>query len=268
MESSPSTSFVARNTRAHKRCAGNTINQSEEQKRMKLEDDHKNCKEERYFNRLLQMVLDCVISLKQIPENDITQSISSIICTFQRGSEQFSYVNLKKWENLCAYLFRYGLHGAILTRIKVLEAIENCPALQSVLKKRSLRVITLGGGPGNDSIGICSALQDYHTRSQININVTVVDAVREWSLCVNLVKSFIPEGEFGNISELFNSNNVDLSFLNVQLPGNRRLDKKYFQKLEKADIILMTKLISSLEWHDKKNIITVNTFFNLYYISK
>lgn len=264
MESSASTSFVASNTRAQKRCAGNPINQSEEQKRMKLDDNGED-KEERCFNTLLEMVLDCIIRLKQIPERDIAKSISSIICEFKQGTERFSYVDLKKWENICGYLFRYGLHGASLTRIKVLGAIENCSVLQSVLKKRQLRVITLGGGPGNDTIGFCSALQDYHIRSQIN--VTVVDAAREWSLCVNLINSLIPEGEFGNVSELFNNNNVDMSFLNVQLPGNRNLDKKYFRKLEKTDIILMTKFISSLDWNERRNMIKVNTFFNLYCIS-
>lgn len=267
MESSASTSPVARNTRANKRCADSSMNQTEELKRMKLDDDDgENRKEESYFNTLLEMVLDCVIRLKQIPEREIAKSISSIICEFKHGpAQRFSQVDLKRWENICGYLFRYGLHGASLTRIKVLEAIRNCSVLRSVLKNRQLRVITLGGGPGNDTIGFCSALQDYHKNSQINL--TVVDAAREWSLCVNLVNSIIPEGEFGNISKLFNNNNVNLSFLNVHLPGDRQLHKKYFQKLEKADIILMTKFISSLSWNERRSMIKVNAFFNLYCIN-
>ena len=81
-------------------------------------------------------------------------------------------------------------------------------------------------------MGLCSALSELHYPK--SLKMTVVDKFKEWSLCVKLAKVFI-EDDLGRISELFHNTNVELLFIQTDLPGNLATDAKYFEILEEAD---------------------------------
>lgn len=117
--------------------------------------------------------------------------------------------------------------------------------MKNIFQKPDLRVICLGSGPGNDAVGLCSALSELQYPKTLEI--TLVDKFKEWSLCIKLLEIFIKEGNFGKNSELFERTNVKLSYIQTDLPGKIASDKKYFEILAEADVIVMSKLVSSLD---------------------
>lgn len=235
------------------------IQEAPNPKRARLESDGKAEQEELNFYKLFTAVLDFLIQRDNIPDENISNSISSIIKSFQfDNGNKFSDVDYGKMENLCGYLYRYATHGAGLVRNRVCDAINNCEALAECLKKPELNIVSLGGGPGNDMVGFCSAL--YYSQCRSILNLMVVDSVRRWASVLNILEFFVREGNYGDVSELFRQFTVNLSFLQTTLPGNTDTDQKYFRSIREADVILIPKLMSILLNEEKIAVIKVSTY--------
>lgn len=152
---------------------------------------------------------------------------------------------------------RYGLQGAGLTRFRVLNAMRNSRELKEILEKSDLEVVSLGSGPGNDVIGLCSAFSQLNLDS---LRITAVDKFAQFGSFLKLSNVLLKNEyeNFGNVSALFRKTNVDLSFLEVDLPGGLEADKEYFDALARADIILLAKLLGILEFRSINNIMEVS----------
>lgn len=207
-------------------------------------------KEESHFLRLYTSILNAIITVKRLNGIHINQSIVSIRESFKFDSGPFSFsaIDFTKWENICGYLYRYASHGAGFARFRILNAMRNCRVVEEILKKFDSKIVFLGTGPGNDAVGLCSALSELHYPK--SLKMTLVDKFKEWSLCVKLAKVFIEEDNLGNVSELFRNTDIELLFIQTDLPGNSTSDKQYFEILAEADVIVVSKLVSVL---DKSN---------------
>lgn len=200
--------------------------------------------EEAHFLRLFTDVLNVIIQEKHVDDEDIAKSITEIKYTFL-PTQTFHETDFTQWKNICAFLYRYGSHGAGFARNRILNAIQNCHVLENVLKKPDLRVICLGSGPGNDAAGLCSALSELQFPESLKL--TLVDKFEEWRVCIDHAETFIRKGNYGRISELFQRTTVDLSFIQTDLPGDLESDEEYFEILGEADVIVMSKFLSSLD---------------------
>ncbi|KFM75723.1 hypothetical protein X975_15402, partial [Stegodyphus mimosarum] len=222
-----------------------------EYKRAKL---NRNEEEEINFLRLFWEALDNFCKVADISETHIQQAIDNIIASFRYSKGgRFENINLSFAENICGYIHRYSSLGAGLARNRVLEAIDNCEALNCCLNFADINVISLGAGPGNDVIGFCSAF--YERTVCLTLNLTLVDSAKRWSSCFNITEFLTRERNFGNASNLFKETDVTTVYMRVDLPGNLVQDSKYFTALSEADIIIMQKLLSIIPLETKKSLI-------------
>lgn len=217
--------------------------------------------EESHFLRLFTYVLNTIMAIKNVSDDDVSEMMPILIDSF-KPTQTFHEFHFNQWKNICAFLYRYASHGAGFARYRILNGIRNCQVLESALRKPDLRVICLGSGAGNDAVGLCSALSELQFPKRLKL--FLVDKFQEWSLCNKLAKVFIEEENFGKVSELFQKTNVELSFIHCDLPGNLESDKIYFEILGEADVIIMSKFLSSLDRSDdskhERDIITVIFF--------
>lgn len=240
-------------------------NVSENQKDVRTKN-----KEESHFLRLYTSILNAIITIKGVSGIHINQSIVSIKKSFKFDSGPFSFsaVDFTKWENICGYLYRYASHGAGFARYRILNAIKNCKVVEEILKKTDSKIICLGTGPGNDAVGLCSALSELHCPK--SLKMTLVDKFNEWSLCIKLAKVFIEEDNLGNVSELFHNTDVEMLFIQTDLPGNFNSDKQYFEILAEADVIVISKLVSVLDKSNDKEserlIVKASIYIFLYFL--
>lgn len=212
--------------------------------------DNSIIQEEDNFNKLFQAILRNIRSRDQHQENVSDIDIASAIKQMKEGFKSFTFPDMEQWQNVFGYLFRYAPHGAGLTRNRVLAAVRGSNDLALCLQKTDLSIVSLGGGPGNDIIGFCSALVECVERSQCldtsrKLNITVVDQYSKWSICIDHLNNLVREGEFGNVSRLFRSFSVNMSFFQAEISPNYA--ERYLPSLQRADVILMVKLISSMK---------------------
>ena len=100
-------------------------------------------KEESHFLRLFTTILNAIITIKQLNEMCIGQSIVSIRESFKFhiGPFSFSAIDFTKWKNICGYIYRYASHGAGFARFRILKAMRSCTLVEEVLKRSDLKII-------------------------------------------------------------------------------------------------------------------------------
>lgn len=217
-----------------------------------MESDGKRSIEENHFRRLYDKVIsEFLEQTDDVTEEEIMVAISCIKDSFNRSKgRRFSDLDFNREDILCGYIDRYGPHGAGLARCKVLEALKNCTELASLLAKSRLKVVSLGGGPGNDAIGFCSAMSQSDFAGRLVIHV--VDEAKLWQNCISKVRELLDKGNYGDASHLFQQEKVELYFSPFTLPGDLR-----YLPMHEFDVVLICKLISIMEWPDKKNLVQV-----------
>ncbi|XP_054715654.1 uncharacterized protein LOC129225118 [Uloborus diversus] len=220
-------------------------------KRRKLEDTN----EEWHFLRLLNNAVDYFADISNTKSENISTAISNFISSFRvnGGGGGFSEIDLNKAEYACGYLFRYGALFAGLVRKRLLQALEKIDFLKYCQKKAEINVICLGGGAGNDMIGLCSVLHEVVEFQSLNL--TVVDSVKRWASFFNVMEFLIREDYYGNVSKLFQERNVNTSFICCELPGHASTNEHYYKNLQEADLILMARLWSILSDEKKEPLI-------------
>lgn len=207
--------------------------------------------EEGHFRLLYYQIMSDLMEETDVPEEVISDAISSIKDYFKWSEGgRFSDLDFNKEDTLCGYIDRYADHGAGLARCKILEALENCRELRSILEKSHLSVVSLGGGPGNDAIGFCSAMSRSHFAGRLVIHV--VDKARLWQKCISMVRELLDKGIYGDTSHVFQQGKVALYFSPFTLPGELRYLAMY-----EFDIVLICQLISFIQWADKRKLIQV-----------
>lgn len=220
--------------------------------------------DEQHFYNLFQRILEDIRGPTDISDEDVNQAINDINKSFVFNSNN-PPANYSQTKVVCGYLSRYATHTAGLVRTRILEAVCNCLELKSALKKEGeLRVVSIGGGPGSDALGFCSALSELGLDGWTSLDITVVDAAEGWRECVTLLDQHLREGEFGSVSKMFKERKVTMSFVQANLPGDPEKDIRCYDALTKADIILECKMMFRLEFEPRERILKV---FNLSFIS-
>lgn len=219
------------------------------------EELHLQSNEEYNFYRLFQRVLDRILDSTRVSFEDVHDAIDEINESFNFENPPVDY---SRPEVICGYLSRYATHSAGLARTTIVDAGRNCRRLKSVLEKcGELRVVSLGGGPGSDALGFCSALSELGHLGWTSLHITVVDAVEEWRECVTLVDQYLREDEFGSVSRLFRKKDVSMSFVRATLPGNPEVDAECYDALKNADLIIECKFLFRLDFLPRNQIIKV-----------
>lgn len=222
-------------------------------------------REENYMCQLFTDILNSLMEEYGISDEDMDHSLTEIKKSFHFSEgNRFSNVDYERIKNVCGYLFRYAAHGAGLVRHRVLLAINECEEFRNCLEKPVLNVISLGGGPGNDMVGFCSALYDY--RRHGSLNMSVVDSIQQWKSVLDSVTYFVRQHNYGNVSRIFLDLSVNLSFIQTRLPGDEGSDESYFTSLRRADIIMIPKLLSILEFRQIDAIEAVSVIYVHIYI--
>lgn len=250
--------------------------------------------EEYNFRMLYDEVLNFFLNSYNIPDEKISEALTAIKISFHYNKgNKYSDVDYRLPENLCAVLFRYAPHGARLARYKILEAMDQYPELRRILSIPHLKVVSLGGGPGSDAIGFCSAMKRWNFGGTLDI--CVMDSVAEWLPYINKIREAMMQGvinpsgngfisRFGESSDLFFRGKATLSFypctlgeqrpvqqpiqypgqVPVQYPGQVPVQQpEPFNWINQCDIVLICKLLSIMEQLSRANLVQVSIFISL-----
>lgn len=220
-----------------------------------ISSEDKDTIEETYFRKLYHKILDDYIRRKNISDEKMAEAISFIIKSFNyKDGGDFSHIDFRRVEMICGYLFRYAPHGAGLTRCRTKEALRSSMQLRSILRKNELNVVSLGGGPGNDAIGFCSAISEFDFAGKLNIHV--VDSIVKWSDVLSKAEKFLKEDALGNVSDIFKQGKATLNFTQCRLPGGFR-----DIPIGQCNIVLICKLFSIIKSEVKTGIVRVSIYY-------
>lgn len=230
---------------------GNEISCSED------DFDEKFNNEDMLISRLYREVVDEVMAKNTLGESTVDSAIKEmkqeIFQGHRKGFRRFRGINFNKPVNCCGYLRRYAVcHTGLVKKImsnfflgKNKTAISDA-AKHEILKQESLTVVSLGGGPGNDLVGFCCALQEM-PNSVKELNLYIVDVGKTWgSIFPTIVKKAI-SSSFGSFSECLKKTKINAGFMEADLTANGIFKNEDLSSiLLKADLVLMIKLTSFL----------------------
>ncbi|GFX12863.1 uncharacterized protein TNCV_1976011 [Trichonephila clavipes] len=138
------------------------------------------------------------------------------------------------------YFFKMSFLSAGLARFYVLEALRNSEEFRTFFKRPSLKVLSIGSGPGNDLIGLCSAL--YGNADFQKLDLILLDYNELWKPLFDAMIDCTRSGNYGNSSGLFKEKHVKCYFV----PSDVLNTDKYKKHLKNADIVWMKGLLSVL----------------------
>ncbi|XP_015915916.2 uncharacterized protein [Parasteatoda tepidariorum] len=206
-----------------------------------------------FIEKLLSDALNIVRKEIEVENTAVEKAYNEIKTAFK--SSQFTKLNFNNSDYLLTYFSIYAAFNTKLTYNRFLDAFKNCKQLQETVKKQNLNIISLGGGPGTDIIGFCSALQEFLTQEVKNycstINISVADIFKRWASFYNVIEFLIREGCYGNVSSLFKSKIVSSSFMTVDLVSEEQ-PCKYTYDLGTADIVLLVRVLDILNFQETK----------------
>lgn len=170
-----------------------------------------------------------------ISDNDLDDAISALRHHFDNGMhfENGYYTHVRS----LAYALYYGPHGVDLACSKIREAWDNCDELRDFFTQMTavshspMKVVSLGGGPGNDAIGFCLAVNSRGFTGR-NVKIDVVDDSPGW-------KPFFEKLKIDNFGSLNFA--VELNFLVHTLPSQD------FRWIKEYDVVIICKLFSILK---------------------
>lgn len=211
------------------------------------DDDDDDCDEE--YRIILQFnttLLDHMLNSKLVDANSVRNSIAHLKSNYSRTvrgktPEDLDYNDL---DNCVGYLHRYSACHTALVLKSLKKVFHAAFSVQRILfEKDSLHVISLGGGPGSDLLGFCSALFDRQCGFP-QMTFTLVDQMAGWQDVFNQIVKMIRTGNYGDASALFQFRQVFTDFFSADLTNKMSWDYDLERRLEIADIFLLCKVLS------------------------
>ncbi|GFU66680.1 uncharacterized protein TNCV_3111641 [Trichonephila clavipes] len=205
------------------------------------------CSENQHFVKLFDVVLKLIRG--DISDEDISNAVFEIVSRRRRSiSNSCAVENFESLKDLSAYLYTFSPMSAGLARNKTLAAIGNCEELRSFLEKPSLKILSVGSGPGSDLIGLCSVLYEskllYEKTSLEKLKLILVDNNDKWESLFQATVQVLREGNFGYASRFFKSKEISTQFICCDV--SMAADAKYEEAFEEANIIWVKGLLSFL----------------------
>lgn len=210
-----------------------------------------------HLRRLYREVLYFYIKDKKISYEAMDAAISAVIVSFRYSEgHRFSEVDYNREDMCCGFIFRYAAHGAALARCRILEGLDRCPELKSILRKKEVTLASLGCGPGNDAIGFCSAMSRAKFSGTLK-KIFLVDAISNWSDYAFKAVRLLCQGGFGEVSDLFQRKKVEIVlFRQRTLP-----EQLNTLRLSQFDVVLICKLMSILNRREVQRLPRVRILF-------
>ncbi|KFM68375.1 hypothetical protein X975_06927, partial [Stegodyphus mimosarum] len=201
--------------------------------------------------------------LHGIRTSESIEAVFSMIRTISKGHkhsfQRFSGLDFNEPRNRCAYLLRYATCHTGLVRKAMWNIFQRELLFVDKLKnKDELNIVSLGGGPGNDILGFCSALQEF-SNCVTSFDFTVVDIKDGWSGILDSLIQKTKSSEFESLSfsKMFKNVNVSSSFILADLIDKRISENEDLTNaLNAADVVLMVKLTSFHSTKAKSQIVT------------
>lgn len=203
--------------------------------------------EEGYLFQFFDEALSFIQKTMKVSDDELRKAMFGVIgdCHFREG-KLLSGIDFNESENLCAYFYRYSPLSAQLSRNKISEALGNCEALELCFDSWiTMNVVSIGGGPGCDIVGMLSALRAFNLSCK-KLNFVVIDKVKRWKSFLNVVEFLLLEGDFGDASRMFQETNAKISFVCEDVCKDDTPGSVYYEVLQNSDVILMKNILSTL----------------------
>lgn len=223
----------------------------------------------RYLNRhLIRLFKSLVRHLVQdydLCNKAIRAAIHDMNDTFRKVPYGIypTQINYDNMHYCVGYLHRFAPCHAAMVQDAILKVLES-PPLEITSKftsKKTLNVVCLGSGPGNDLFGFLSAFHSQCMKLR-GIDITVVDKGLGWRAVFNNTVRVLQEESHGNLSRLFREGpNIATSFIRADLEGYV-FPSALRAKLYTADVILLMKVLSQIP--DVNRICVLKVSFNYY----
>ncbi|GFT65618.1 uncharacterized protein NPIL_149402 [Nephila pilipes] len=229
-----------------------SINMAEELDRIKADSEEKN------FVRLFEEALKTFRG--DLSDDDISKGIKDTISEFRKSIfNSCSIENFQYHYQRCGYFFRYSAPSAGLARDRVLDAIRNCQELRFLLTRQSMKILSIGSGPGSDIIGLCSAF--YEVNEIFKPEFILVDHNIEWKVYFCVLFYLLRNNNFGYASSLFRYPTKEPLFITADTKF--RPEGDYLIALKTADIIWMKGLLSILHCSCKRHFVIQNVISSM-----
>lgn len=229
--------------------------------------------EDRLISRLYREVVDEIMLIKKLQESKVNVALDEmkqeIFLGHKKGFRRFRGIDFNKPKNCCGYLRRYAVcHTGLVKQImwKFFKNKKNSVvsklAKNEIVKENHLKVVSLGGGPGNDMVGFCSALQEiFHSTTEIDIYV--IDVSKGWETVFPTILRKAATGNFGSFTEFVKKIKINTGFMEADLTSKGIFENKLLSNcLAEADIVLMVKLTSFLPDTEAGDLIHVSVSFS------
>lgn len=211
---------------------------------------------------LYRTIVDDLMADKKLEESDVDWAISKmkedINLGHKNGFRRFR-INFCKATNRCAYLRRYAVcHTGLVKQAiwRIFTRKRNTHARDIIFATSRLKVASLGGGPGNDLVGFCSALQET-TNTIKELDLKVVDVGQGWVSTFPSILKRASNSDFGSLSSLLKKMKIETSFIQADLISDEvyKDGTSLSSVLAEANVVLMVKLLSFLSDKETENVI-------------
>ncbi|KAG8179252.1 hypothetical protein JTE90_006152 [Oedothorax gibbosus] len=211
-------------------------------------------------------LLNHLMARNGVRDLDLQQAIGHLVYNYShvnngKTPQELDYDRL---HNCLGYLHRYAAcHTALVVSVMV-RMFHKCPPVpvrRMLALKDCLNILCLGGGPGNDLVGLLSALYGKHF-GLTKLDLTVVDKSQGWDVVFQETVRRLRLGECGNASKVFREiQEVSSSFsagdLTRPVSG---WSPELKRKFASADLVLLSKVLSVVPNSEKpvilKNVVT------------
>ncbi|GIY58543.1 uncharacterized protein CDAR_607751 [Caerostris darwini] len=217
-----------------------------------MNDAHGKEKKENYKRKIFlfyeRLLIDLMIKYS-VTFSDVTRSAQQVISNYRQidNGELPSDIDYTKKDNCLAYLHRYALcHMALVTEA-VTDIFESSSStiLTSKLGSKTLNVVFLGGGPGNDFVGFLTALNGRHDRLS-DLDVTIVDKMSGWEDIFTETINKLRKDSYQKGGLVLDKVNVIPTFIEADLAKDDEWTDEMRRKLKNADIVFLVKVLSHM----------------------
>lgn len=227
--------------------------------------------EDRLISRLYREVVDEIMLINKLLESKVNIALDEmkheIFLGHKKGFRRFRGIDFNRPKNCCGYLRRYAVcHTGLVKQImwKFFKNKKNSVlsklAKNEIKKQNHLKVVSLGGGPGNDMVGFCSAIQEiFHSITEIDIYV--IDVSKGWKTIFPTILRKAATGNFGSFTEFVKKIKINTGFMEADLTAIGIFENKLLSDcLAEADIVLMVKMTSFLPDTETGDLIHVSIY--------
>lgn len=211
---------------------------------------------------LFQNVLHEHIKCHGINEKEIRKGIQNMAYVYSPRPCHLTLnvvdvANYNDVAHRCAYLHKYAaLHTAMVQDMMFRILEQQWKLFKKLISSQDFRICSLGGGPGNDIIGIVAALNTLFCT--FKVSVTVVDLMEQWKYTFSSLITELGNGNYGMLRT-----NVAENFLTWNYIGANLLDRMtdpVKTAVSQASLITLVKFVSAAACQDTERMIKVNIF--------